>query len=216
MERSSAILLEAIVKNRRVAERAETRNDKRKWAPDLIKRRKHRWYPVFSPWLTSLILGSLFFSEVMMYPPCILCWYQRICVAILWYLSSSGGLFPLGESDPILFASRSHWQSSRFITTFFAIRPESAALPSGDLLRDQMVRIYHYSFYHSHIIIVSLLLISGGSFSMKDKWIIVGVSAWLSEQDSGSGKFFFTRQEETKAISQQETKVLEGAFATNG
>lgn len=45
---------------------------------------------VFSSFLVSLIatLGSLFFSEVLLYPPCLLCWYQRIC------------MYPL----PILFA----------------------------------------------------------------------------------------------------------------
>lgn len=26
------------------------------------------------------MLGSLFFSEVMRFPPCVLCWYQRICL----------------------------------------------------------------------------------------------------------------------------------------
>lgn len=37
---------------------------------------------LFLAWLTSAIstLGSLFFSEVMFYPPCVLCWYQRICM----------------------------------------------------------------------------------------------------------------------------------------
>lgn len=25
-------------------------------------------------------LGSLFFSEVLHFPPCVLCWYQRICM----------------------------------------------------------------------------------------------------------------------------------------
>jgi len=25
-------------------------------------------------------LGSLYFSNVLMYPPCVLCWYQRICM----------------------------------------------------------------------------------------------------------------------------------------
>ena len=25
-------------------------------------------------------VGSLFFSEVMLYPPCVLCWYQRIAL----------------------------------------------------------------------------------------------------------------------------------------
>ena len=37
---------------------------------------------IFLAWLTSLVstLGSLFFSEVMLFPPCLLCWYQRICM----------------------------------------------------------------------------------------------------------------------------------------
>ncbi len=30
--------------------------------------------------------GSLFFSEVMHLPPCVLCWYQRICMYPLVYL----------------------------------------------------------------------------------------------------------------------------------
>jgi len=37
---------------------------------------------VFASWLLACIatVGSLFFSEVMAYPPCALCWYQRICM----------------------------------------------------------------------------------------------------------------------------------------
>lgn len=33
-------------------------------------------------WITALLsmVGSLFFSEVMQIPPCILCWYQRIAM----------------------------------------------------------------------------------------------------------------------------------------
>lgn len=33
-------------------------------------------------WLVAVIAtsGSLFFSNVMGYPPCVLCWYQRICM----------------------------------------------------------------------------------------------------------------------------------------
>jgi disulfide bond formation protein DsbB len=33
-------------------------------------------------WFSSLaaMLGSLFFSEVMKFPPCVLCWYQRIAI----------------------------------------------------------------------------------------------------------------------------------------
>jgi disulfide bond formation protein DsbB len=33
-------------------------------------------------WLQALVatLGSLFFSEIMKFPPCVLCWYQRIAI----------------------------------------------------------------------------------------------------------------------------------------
>lgn len=41
-----------------------------------------KWFLVFSVWILAAVstLGSLFFSEVMKLPPCILCWYQRICM----------------------------------------------------------------------------------------------------------------------------------------
>lgn len=37
---------------------------------------------VYIAWTQALIatLGSLFFSEVMQLPPCVLCWYQRIAM----------------------------------------------------------------------------------------------------------------------------------------
>ncbi len=40
------------------------------------------WLLLFISWVISAVstVGSLFFSEVMMLPPCILCWYQRICM----------------------------------------------------------------------------------------------------------------------------------------
>ncbi|MFN7904668.1 MAG: disulfide bond formation protein B [Pseudobdellovibrionaceae bacterium] len=28
----------------------------------------------------SATFGSLYFSEILRYPPCVLCWYQRICM----------------------------------------------------------------------------------------------------------------------------------------
>lgn len=39
-----------------------------------------KWLLLFTAWLISAIstLGSLFFSNVMMLPPCTLCWFQRI------------------------------------------------------------------------------------------------------------------------------------------
>jgi len=37
---------------------------------------------LYSAWLISLaaMFGSLFFSEILHFPPCVLCWYQRIAM----------------------------------------------------------------------------------------------------------------------------------------
>lgn len=37
---------------------------------------------IFLCWVLSFAstLGSLFFSEIMQFPPCVLCWYQRIAM----------------------------------------------------------------------------------------------------------------------------------------
>lgn len=53
------------------------------------------WQPLFAVWLISLIatLGSLFFSEVMRLPPCVLCWYQRIFMYPLVAVSTVGLLW---------------------------------------------------------------------------------------------------------------------------
>ena len=57
------------------------------------------WMLVFASWLMAAVatLGSLFFSEVMKFPPCILCWYQRICMYPL-VLILLAGLFPFHKS----------------------------------------------------------------------------------------------------------------------
>lgn len=49
-------------------------------------------------WLISLVatLGSLFFSEVMRLPPCVLCWYQRVFMYPLVVVSTVG----LWSRDP--------------------------------------------------------------------------------------------------------------------
>ena len=53
------------------------------------------WLLVFGAWLVAAAstLGALFFSEVMELPPCLLCWYQRICMFPLVLLLPVG-LFP--------------------------------------------------------------------------------------------------------------------------
>lgn len=54
------------------------------------------WNTLLAAWIVALIasLGSLFFSDVMGYPPCVLCWYQRIAMYPL-VLILPWSLFPL-------------------------------------------------------------------------------------------------------------------------
>jgi disulfide bond formation protein DsbB len=53
------------------------------------------WTFVFMAWLVASVstLGALFLGEVMGYTPCVLCWYQRICMFPLVLILASG-LFP--------------------------------------------------------------------------------------------------------------------------
>lgn len=53
------------------------------------------WNLLFACWLiaTASALSSLFFSEVMGFAPCVLCWYQRIALFPL-VLILPMGLFP--------------------------------------------------------------------------------------------------------------------------
>lgn len=50
---------------------------------------------MFLAWLLATVstLGALFLGEVMGYPPCLLCWYQRIAMFPL-VLVLAAGLFP--------------------------------------------------------------------------------------------------------------------------
>lgn len=47
---------------------------------------------LYSAWIIALIatVGSLFFSEVMNLPPCVLCWYQRIAMYPLILIIGAG------------------------------------------------------------------------------------------------------------------------------
>lgn len=62
------------------------------------------WSLLFLAWLLAMIstLGSLFFSEVMQFPPCVLCWYQRIGMYPLTAIFLIG-LFPF-DSKVIRFS----------------------------------------------------------------------------------------------------------------
>ena len=53
------------------------------------------WWLLFAAWsiVTLSTAGSLFFSYVMEFAPCVLCWYQRICLFPLVVILARG-LFP--------------------------------------------------------------------------------------------------------------------------
>ncbi len=57
------------------------------------------WTILFLCWLVVGVstMGSLFFSYIMEYAPCVLCWYQRICLFPLVIVLAMG-LFPLDKS----------------------------------------------------------------------------------------------------------------------
>lgn len=57
------------------------------------------WTLVFIAWLVAAVstLAALFLGEVMGYTPCVLCWYQRICMFPL-VLILGAGLFPFDRN----------------------------------------------------------------------------------------------------------------------
>ena len=57
--------------------------------------RDSQWLPLLLAWVVTLAgtLGSLFFSEVMKFPPCSLCWYQRVALYPLVAVFAVGFLF---------------------------------------------------------------------------------------------------------------------------
>ena len=71
---------------------------------------QNSWILIFCCWVISCLSmgGSLFFSEVMEFPPCELCWYQRIAMYPL-VLIFVVGLFSLTKeiikySTPLVFS----------------------------------------------------------------------------------------------------------------
>ena len=67
--------------------------------PPADQKNNANWNLLFLGWLIAAVstLGSLFFSNVMDFAPCILCWYQRICLFPL-VLILAVGLFPFDKS----------------------------------------------------------------------------------------------------------------------
>ena len=66
---------------------------------NLSKNSDTNWFIIFFCWIVAIIssLGSLFFSEIMEFPPCGLCWYQRIFMFPLVFIFIVG-LFPLDRN----------------------------------------------------------------------------------------------------------------------
>ncbi|MDX1776525.1 MAG: disulfide bond formation protein B [Desulfobulbales bacterium] len=63
------------------------------------KKAHANWTILFLCWLVAgvSVLGSLFFSYVMEFAPCVLCWYQRIFLFPLAIILAVG-LFPLDRN----------------------------------------------------------------------------------------------------------------------
>ena len=63
------------------------------------------WTLLFLCWLLVSVSAtiSIFFSSVLEYQPCVLCWYQRICLFPL-ILILAAGLFPAFDRSVIKYA----------------------------------------------------------------------------------------------------------------
>lgn len=66
---------------------------------------KTNWTLLFLCWLLVSVSTtiSIFFSSVLEYVPCVLCWYQRICLFPM-ILIFAAGLFPVFDKSVIKFA----------------------------------------------------------------------------------------------------------------
>ena len=58
----------------------------------IVRETKPSLWWLYAAWVIALLgmVGSLFFSEVMQYPPCALCWYQRIALYPLVFVIGAG------------------------------------------------------------------------------------------------------------------------------
>ncbi len=63
------------------------------------------WILLFLCWLLVSVSAtiSIFFSSVLEYQPCVLCWYQRICLFPLIFIFAAG-LFPTFDKSVIKYA----------------------------------------------------------------------------------------------------------------
>lgn len=66
---------------------------------DKEHQQNQNWNILFAAWLITAIsiLGSVFFSYIMEFSPCVLCWYQRIFLFPLGIILAVG-LFPYNDN----------------------------------------------------------------------------------------------------------------------
>ena len=94
-----------------------------------LNQESSNWTILFLCWLLAGVstTASLFFSHVMEFAPCVLCWYQRICLFPLVIILAAG-LFPLdkGVVKYALPLAMAGWLTAAYHTLLYAgIIPES-------------------------------------------------------------------------------------------
>lgn len=87
------------------------------------------WTLLFVAWVVaaSATLGSLFFSEVMKVPVCVLCWYQRIAMYPL-VLILAVGLFPY---EPKVVRYAGPLAGVGWLTAMFHVLLVAGIIPEG-------------------------------------------------------------------------------------
>jgi len=142
------------------------------------KRTPISWYLIFIVWViaTSGMLTSLFFSEVLQLPVCVLCWYQRIALYPLVIILPLG-LFPYDVKiiryiSPLVIVG---WLTAFFhVLVVAGVVPESAQ-PCVQGIPCSEVNFELFGFLNIPVmslltfsIIGALLLCSKKQFSRKD------------------------------------------------
>ncbi|MEZ4180600.1 MAG: disulfide bond formation protein B [Candidatus Doudnabacteria bacterium] len=137
-------------------------------------------YALYGAWAQSLMgmLGSLYFSEIANFPPCILCWYQRIAMYPLVVILA----FAIYTKDklmllPALVLATAGWVVSLYQNLLYydIIPEETAPCTLGVSCTSQFVKVLGF-------IDIPLMALIGFS-------VILGllIYAWLdksSDQDS--------------------------------
>jgi disulfide bond formation protein DsbB len=94
---------------------------------DLKNDHQTGWYVLLAAWVlvTMASLGSLFFSEVMGVPVCVLCWYQRIAMYPLVVILAIG-LFPF---DPRVVRYAFVFATAGWLLAFYQLMLIAGVIP---------------------------------------------------------------------------------------